>query len=289
MNPIARVFPLLALLGLVLTLAGCMSMVGFGYDHADTVAAWKADQYFDLDAAQKQAFRARFERLYAWHRQEQLPEYAAFLGASRERLQRALTAGDVEWFADGLKARYRSLLSRAAPDAADLLATLTPEQVETLRRQWDKDNRKFAGEHKLEGTLEERRRARAKRLISEIRNWVGALTDEQEDRIAGLARALPDTERMRHADRIRRQQEFIGLLDGRHGDRTAFAARLAYWLQHWEDGRSPEYQRLSDSAWNQRVQLYLAVERMLTPEQRATLLKRLQSHIREFYRLSRRD
>ena len=286
----ARHFRLLALVGLLLaTLTGCMSMVGFGYNHADTVAAWKADEYFDLDGDQKQAFRARFERLYRWHRHEALPEYVAFLSAARQRLQRGLDSSDVEWFADGLEARYRTLAGRAAPDAADLLATLTPEQIETLQRHWDKDNRKFADEHKLEGTPEERRRARVKRTISQIKNWVGGLTDEQEDRIAELARALPDTGQMRHVDRIRRQREFVALLGERQGDRKAFAARLTHWLQHWEEGRSPEYRRLSDAAWTQRVRLYVTVQHMLTPEQRATASQRLQNHIRELRRLLRRD
>ena len=289
MIPLALIFRRLAVLGLLFTLTGCMSMVGFGYNHADTVAAWRADQYFDLDTEQKQALRARFERLYAWHRYEQLPEYVAFLSASRERLKGGLTHDDVRWFADGLTVRYRTLVARAAPDAADLLATLTPEQIETLRRHWDKDNRKFSGEHKLGGTLAERRRARAKRTIAQIKNWAGGLTDEQEDRIAALARALPDTEQMRHADRIRRQEEFVDLLAERHGDRKAFAARLAHWLENWEEGRNLEYQRLFDASWNERVQLYVAVQRTLTPEQRATALQRLQNHIRELYRLSRRD
>ncbi len=104
---------------------------------------------------------------------------------------------------------------------------------------------------------------------------------------AALACALPDTERLRHEDRMRRQREFIRLLDRRNGDRTAFTASLAQWLSDWKTGRAPEYARLADAAWRQRVALYLAVSRLLTPEQRDHLLHRLENHISEFRRLSR--
>lgn len=83
-------------------LAGC-TMIGVGYGHLDTYAAWKADEYFDLDAPQKDEFARRFNRLHEWHRYEQLPDYAAFIAEARKRLDRPLQREDVEW----LVGRYR--------------------------------------------------------------------------------------------------------------------------------------------------------------------------------------
>jgi len=271
---------------LAVSLSGCMTMVGLGYDHADTVAAWKADQYFDLDPAQERVFRERFEKLYAWHRYEQLPEYVAFLGAGKDRLQRGLTDQDIDWFAEGLKERYRLMVRRSAGDAAALLATLTPGQIVHLQRRWEKDNQRYVDERRIDGPLTERQRERAKRIISQVKDWAGNLSGAQEKRIAALAYALPDTERMRHEDRIRRQREFVELLEGRRGDRREFTARLASWLSDWEKGRDPAFARLADASWRQRVELYVAVAQMLTPEQRDNALHRLQNHISEFRRLA---
>jgi hypothetical protein len=267
-------------------LSGCMSMVGLGYGHADSLAAWKADQYFDLDPEQERAFSDRFEQLYTWHRYKQLPEYVAFLGAGKDRLQRGLTAEDIDWFAEGLKERYRLIVRRGASDAAALLATLTPEQIGNLQRRWEKDNQRYVDERKIDRSLDDRQRARAKRIMAQVKDWVGSLTGTQEKRIAALAYALPDTERMRHEDRMRRQREFVQLLEGRRGDRREFTARLVRWLLDWEAGRDPEYARLADASWRQRVELYVAVARILTPEQRDNALHRLQNHISEFQRLS---
>jgi hypothetical protein len=272
---------------ILLAVAGCTSMMGFGYGHADHLAAWKADQYFDLDHRQKDEFRVRFARLHSWHRYEQLPDYAAFMASGRQRIERGLTGADIQWFVDGVRERYRRIVRRAAPDAADMLATLTQPQIDTLEKQWQKDNRRFAREHKLDGSADERRRARARRMLSQISEWTGSLGSEQEARITALVNELPDTERARYDDRLRRQREFFKLIEGRGGDRREFAARLGHWLSNWETGRDPEYERATDAAWQKRVQIFLAVERMLTPEQRETLIRRMQNHADEFRQLAR--
>lgn len=286
MSPRLRILALL--LALVAGLAACTSMVGLGYNHADTVAAWQAEQYFDLDGLQKDLFRERFDKLHAWHRQEQLPEYVAFFGDARKRLQAGLQPADVDWFADGLRQRYRTIARRAAPDAAELLATLTPQQIEHLQQRWEKDNRKFASEHRVQGTAEDRRRARAKRMIAQIKPWAGHLTGEQEAKIADMAAGLPDLERQRLDDRIRRQREFLQLLEHRNGDRAEFTQRLTQWLVDWERGRDPQYAKASDAAWRHRNQFFVATAALLTPEQRSHALQRMQTHIGEFRRLASR-
>ena len=57
-------------------IGGC-SLLRLGYGQLDTIAAWMADDYFDLDPQQKDEFHKRFARLHAWHRYEQLSDYAA--------------------------------------------------------------------------------------------------------------------------------------------------------------------------------------------------------------------
>ena len=169
----------LALAGALFFASGC-AMMQMGYTHLDTLAAWRANEYFDLDPQQKQDFRIRFERLHEWHRREQLPEYAVFLTETRSRLSRQPTREDVVWIADGLKARYRLIARRAAPDAAAILVTLRPEQLVAAQKQWDDDNRRFMRERRLKAGIEERKRARAERALDEIRKWTGGLSAEQE-------------------------------------------------------------------------------------------------------------
>ena len=280
--------PFFILLALLLaTLTGC-STIRLGYGQADSIAAWMADDYFDLDSRQKDEFLTRFEHLYEWHRYEQLPEYASFLTAAKNRLQNGLKHEDVIWFAEGVKTRYRLIVSRGAENAADILATLAPAQLDALQRQWDKDNRKFIREHRLDDTYQEQQRAQAKRMLSRIRDWVGSLTYEQEQTIIALCDKLPLTDRLRYEDRLRRQGEFLRLLELR-GNPSEFAPRLRHWLLNWEEGRALEYERRYAVWWEKRVQFLLEANRMLTPGQRARVLHRLQDYVDDFHALARRS
>jgi len=275
------------LLLLAALIAGC-SALRLGYRQADIILAWRADDYFDLDAQQKHELDRRLDRLLHWHRYEQLPEYAAFLGTAVRKAQPGLKREDVAWFVDGFKARYRIIVDRGAADAADLLATLAPEQIVALQKRYDKVNQKFASENELDGSVEKRKRARLKKTLRRIEDWAGSLTREQEQKIAALLDPIPLIEHLRHADRIRRQQEFLQLLRLRASNRE-FQPRLQAWLRDWEHGRAPEYEQLSGEVYEKRIQFYLAVDRLLTPGQRQTALDRLQEYADDCKALSERQ
>lgn len=277
---------LLAALSGLLLIAGC-SAIRLGYGQADVIAAWTADEYFDLDARQKQEFLTRFERLHEWHRYEQLPEYVSFLNATKSRLQSGLKREDVLWFIESLKSRYRLIVSRGAGDAAEMLATLAPAQLDALQRQWDKDNRKFIRDHRLEGSVEDKKEARANRTLKQIGDWVGSLTYAQEQTITAMLDGLPLIDALRLEDRLRRQREFLRLFELR-SNQSEFAARLRHWLLDWEQGRAPEYDRLLTPWWEKRVAFFVEVNRLLTPPQRAIALHRLQNYIEDFQKLSER-
>ena len=261
-------------------------MIRVGYGQLDTIAAWRANEYFDLEAQQKDEFLRRFRPLHEWHRYEQLPDYAAFLAQTRARLDQPLMREDVLWFIEGAKARYAAIVARGSDDAAALLLTITPAQLEALQRQWDKDNRRFVREYRLSGSVEDIKRARVRRTLEQTRDWVGALSYEQEQRIIAMVNALPLTEKLRHDDRVRRQREFIELMAQRGEDREPFAARLRQWLTSWEKGRTPEYEARFNEWFEQRVQLVIEIERMLKPHQREIALRRLQNYIDDFTKLA---
>lgn len=267
-------------------LGGC-SLLRLGYGQLDHYAAWQADAYFDLDASQRQEFARRFERLHEWHRYNQLPDYVAFLAAAKERMQKGLATGDVIWVMEGVKQRYRAVVQRGADDMAAMLMTVTPAQLETLRHKWERDNRRFARDYRLEESAEEQRQERLRRLLSRIGDWTGHLSDEQEKKIAAIAGEVTPFHRLRHEDRVRRQREFLQLMAQR-SDRAPFAARLSRWMINWEEGRDPEYARQSEQWTRKQAEFYVEVYRMLTPQQRAHVQRRIQDYMDDFTRLAQR-
>lgn len=278
--------PAILLVLLLATLAGC-SMVRIGYPQLDVIAVWAADDYFDLEPEQKQEFRRRFGRFHEWHRYEQLPDYAAFLAEAKARLQKGITREDALWVTNGVRTRYRTLVTYVADDAAAMLMSVTPEQLDALQRRWEKDNRRFVREYRLEASVEEQRRATGRRTLSRIRDWVGHLDDEQEQEILAWAGALPLIHGPRHQDRLRRQREFLQLMSQRD-DAGRFAARLRNYFSNWEEGRDPAYNRLFNEWTQQQADLYVAVDRILLPLQREAVAERVQVYIDDLTQLAQR-
>ncbi len=268
----------------VVLLGGCTAM-RLGYRHADTLLAWRADEYFDMDAMQKSDLNVRLDRLLEWHRREQLPDYAAFFSSAAGKARGGLKHDDVLWFIDGFKSRYQSLVNHSVDDAAELLATLRPEQLVTLQKQWVKDNRKFAREHGIGESVEHMKKVRLEHTIDQIDDWTGSLSDEQTQKISVLLEQVPLTEQLRSQDRMRRQKEFLELLNLR-SNRKEFKPKLQAWLVNWDQGRSAEYKQVSDQAIEKRIEFYIAVEKILTPAQRDAVLRRMQNYVEDFKTLS---
>src|SRR4051812_46472481 len=105
------------LLLIAATVAGCTGL-RLGYQQADIILAWRANSYFDLDRDQRREFSARLDKLLAWHRSDQLPEYASFLTTAVNRAEPGLKPDDVAWFVEGFRSRYRIVVNRGAADAA---------------------------------------------------------------------------------------------------------------------------------------------------------------------------
>ena len=269
-----------------LLLAGC-STLQLSYNQADLLLGWRADRYFDFESAQKRDFHQRLERLLAWHRREQLPEYARFIQGAVPRARDGVSREDILWLIGGMKNHYRSIVDRGINDAAELLATLNAEQLPALQKQWAKDNHRFIEEHELESSVERRKRARLKRTLGQISDWTGNLSRAQEQQIEQLIEAIPLFEHLRYQDRLRRQMEFSELLKLRT-QRQEFQPRLHHWLLEWERGRSAEYERVAAEAQERRIDFFIALEKLLTPAQRERALKRLEGFGNDFKTLGDR-
>ena len=83
------------------------------------------------------------------------------------------------------------------------------------------------------------------------------------------------------------RREFVELLKTRQA-KTEFATRLQLWLLEWDRGRTPEYDQLSAEVYTKRLNFYVAVDKLLTREQRTHALDRLQKFADDCRALSTR-
>lgn len=272
------------ILGLLLLLGGC-SAVQFAYNHADTVARYKASEYVDLDNAQSQQFQIRFAGLQQWHRTRELPAYMQLARQAADRLARGLNHADVAWAIDQGRGHYRVLMARAARDAAPVLATLNDRQLQQIESRFADNNRKYRREW-LEGDERALRRKRVEQLEDYAREFVGRLTDGQRERIARFADEHARMQAARLEDRRRSQGQGLGLLRGER-DPAQLGERLAQLLGSPDELRAADYQQAVAQYEQRLAELVVDLDRMLTPEQRARAVRRLNAYAEDFGALGR--
>ena len=264
-------------------LGGC-SGARLAYNNADTALRWMAHDYFALEGAQLEDFRARLAQFHAWHRSEELPRYSALMDGAAGRLARGLTQQELLWAWDSVMARYRSMAAQAAPDLASVLATLTPAQYQRLEQKFAESNAEYAKKH-LGGSLAEQRERRDKRNLELMQEWFGDLSAAQEAQLKDASARLPLLYELRLQNRKRRQQEFVALLKARRSPAELEPA-LRRWLTDWEAGAAPDYLRLTELHREVYMQMLLQLDRGLAPAQRAHAVARLGEYAELFAALA---
>ena len=264
---------------LLVLLAGC-SAVELAYNNADTFLRWQAGRYLDLKNDQAEEFNARLAAFLAWHRSSALPQYAHLAGDAGRRLERGASLADMVWSYDAIRQQAREALRRAGADTGDFLDRLTPAQIEQLERRFAEDNLKFAREW-LEGTPEEQRARRLKRLTHALEDWLGELSDAQRERVRQFNEAAPLNGGMRDRERHRRQAELLAMLRARES-----ARRLADWAAEWDRGREPGFARVNREFTDGLLAMLADLERSLSPRQRALAVARLREYARDFQLLA---
>lgn len=200
-------------IGLCLTvlvlLAGCS--VQMAYNNLDRLARWSLSDYVDLNRAQRDYFDAHFAELWGWHRSNHLPRYADFLEAAPSRLidttgeatMRALVNQVYGWAAE--------IESRAMPMAAELLASLSDEQVARLAEALEESNRELA-EPEQDVPLEQAQARWREEYADRFSDFAGRLTPVQKAHLAERATAYRPELVLRADYRRRWQRDLLALL-----------------------------------------------------------------------------
>ena len=227
--------------------AGC-SAIRLGYGQAPDLAYWWLDRYVDFNDAQTPRVRDALAQWFAWHRRTQLPDYAALLARAQGELAANTTpARTCEWWAD-LRSRMDTSVERGVPAMAELMLTLTPQQLQNLERRYAKSNEEFRSEY-LQTDAARRLKEAVKRAVDRAEFFYGKLDDEQRDRVAKSVAQSPFDAELWAAERQRRQQDALQTLRRLRaealGADQAQAALRAYIVRA---GRSPreEHQRYAD-------------------------------------------
>ena len=233
----------LALVGL----GGC-SAVRLGYNQAPELVYWWLDGYVDFDDAQSPRVRDALAQWFAWHRRTQLPDYTALLARAQvEVLADTTPERACGWWND-LRTRMDTAFEHAAPLAADLVVTLSPEQLKHVERRYAKANDEFRDEY-LAGDASERLAKSVKRAVERAETIYGRLDEAQRERVAKVVAESPFDPALWLSERRRRQQDALATLRGLAGDAAArerTPAALRAWYGRIERSPRVAYRRYSE-------------------------------------------
>lgn len=209
--------PIIAALCCLLALVSGCSVLRIGYSQAPDLVYWWLDGYVDFSSAQTPRVREALGQWFAWHRRTQLPDYAAQLArAQAEVLADTTPARVCEWQAQAIR-RAQTAFERAVPAGADILLTITPQQIQHIERRYAKANDEYRNDY-LQPDPAQRAEAAVKRTVERIESLYGAVDDAQRDRIAAALARSPFDPELWFAERRQRQQETLQMLRALTGE-----------------------------------------------------------------------
>lgn len=264
----------------LVVLVGCSS-IQLGYRNADTILRWQADSYLDLEGPLSEELDSRIAAFLGWHRAGALPQYAKLLDEAAARASRGFVRADVLWAYDSARVQLQEALRTAAAGAGPLLDRLPAENIAHLERRLAENNRKYAKEM-LAGTPEDRRKRRLRRNIERLEDWLGSLSEAQQERVRQYTDAAPLAAEMRDRDRRRRQSEMLAMLRARQA-----SLQLVDWMGRWESDRAPAFAAAALAQRTAFIDMLVDLDRSLSPAQRQHLSERLRGYADDARALAR--
>lgn len=268
--------------------AGCSS-VRFTYNQGDTLLYWWLHSYADLEGEQADIAKRDIDKLFQWHRQTQLRDYAALLGTMQRQLAGNPTQADLIALYKEIRIRGERLTNRAVPEMTTLALSIKPEQIADIERKFISKNAEYRKKF-IEGSTEQRQRVRFKKTMNQLEQWFGNFSSEQEEvlRKASDARALDHEFWLE--ERVWRQRRILGLLrkfQQEKPNREQAAAQITA-MQRELFGRIelPERKILYDTSIDQGTKLILTAIRIATPAQKKHAQERIQGWINDFQALA---
>lgn len=278
----------LCLIALMALVAGCSS-VRFTYNQGDTLLYWWLDSYADLEGEQADLAKRDIDKLFQWHRQTQLRDYASLLGTMQRELAGNPTQADLLGIYKEIRVRGERLALRAVPELTTLALSIKPDQIADIERKFISKNTEYRKKF-IEGSTEKRQRARFKKAMDQLELWFGNFNNDQEEILRKASDARPLDSEIWLEERVWRQRRVLSLLrkfQQEKPNREQAAAQITA-MQRELFGRmeSPERKAFYDNYLDQTTKFMLTAIRTATPAQKKHAHERMQGWINDFQALA---
>jgi hypothetical protein len=277
----------LALVGLAVVLAGC-SLITLGYGRLPMLVQWRLDAMFELTAEQRRQVRPQLDAWLAWHRQNHLPQYAATLQRWQQLALQDVTPQQVCAEFEPLRALVDEAVQQMLPVFVPIATSLTPGQIEHWSRYQGRKNEEFLADFSLASHVEPTVGAngsainplRLQRAIERTERFYGPLLPEQREWLAQrLATSTFDAQTVLQ-ERQHRQADAEQAVASIQAGANPLITLQQVWL-HSQQSPRPAYAAYSQRMVQDGCAQFAQLHNLTTPEQRGTVVQRLQGFERD--------
>jgi hypothetical protein len=274
---------------LALALLPACSAIKLGYQQLPTLSYWWLDSTVSFSGAQTPGAKEAIDKLYQWHRREELAGYGEVLQRIGQLSTGPLQADQVCSVTTDVQARLDVLMRQAVVHAAPVVLALGPRQLSHIARQWESKNEDWEKEW-LQGDAQARLDRRLDKAVNRFNSFYGDLNPSQISLLKGQLAQSPWTAEWGRRDRQRRQQDLLSTLQRlAQSGMTPAQAEAQLWgvWQRWLNPTDPAQRAVLQSLSQRACENLAQLHNTTTPEQRVRVARRLRAYERDIQDLTR--
>jgi len=275
---------------LLLSLTGC-SLVVSGYNSAPNLFMFLwLNPRLDLNAAQEKQALADLQQVLEWHRREQLPLYAKWLSQAQQLAPKDVSADQVCALIDEAAESLEPLLTQFEEPTARLGLSLTPKQLQVLRKKYTEDLKDYRKEWKLDGSKQAQLEVQTDKGQSNAERFYGRLSPAQQKLLQQLAQNSGFEGDRNYAERVRVQQDNLAVHEQMVQNRPSpeeARAMVRDWLQSVLHTPDPAYDIYLKKRKRTNCEASAQLHNTTTAEQRARAVKVLKGYEDDVRKLMR--
>jgi len=169
----------------ILLLSGCSTQ--FFYNQLDWVLPWYLEDYVSFKEAQTQTLDSQVAQFLSWHRTQQLPAYADFLGQVNQSIPPRSPQAVNQWLLQ-IESKINTLYQGVGQYLGPLAQTLTPAQQKELINNLTEKTQTYAQAYVNIGQAQARTMG-TERMLELFGDWLGELTPKQTTQIKTFAQS----------------------------------------------------------------------------------------------------
>ncbi len=264
-------------------LSAC-STLKLAYNQSDDLIYWWLDSYADLQDGQKSFTRDALTDLQRWHRQQQLPEYVALLKRMQAMAPQDITSAQVCAVTEDLKTSFITLLRHVEPASTQLAVQLTPDQMRSIRKRFEKTNKEWRADW-LDPDAQDRLNFRSKQALNRLEDFYGRLNKPQRDVLQAWLTETVFDPRLSYAERERRQTDTLETLQRMAQEGSASTAAQALFrglVERSLNSPNERYRVYNHALWQENCEGFAKLHNSTTPAQRQRMVEALRGYESDF-------